>query len=863
MSKESVLKVLDCTKTNKKWYDDKGLIAGYHTVSIQGERFKGQRDPEMRIEKMKMDFSGLKILDVGCSNGGILHALSDEISLGVGVDFNPKCINAANALKAANYKNNIHFYTFDLDKDDLSLLQHFIFGQVADVCFFFNLSIWIKRWKEVFALCAEMSKIMLFEAHGSEQQQSGQLAFVRSIYGKLTLLSEQSDDDPTYAKRKMYRCEGRIVQSYIENKSQEFNLLQEIDEVSVRNTYTQLFPNQPIGTLSFYPGTHESVVVDVNDEYIVKIPRPRRGIDGLLVEQAVTDLMRSKLDVQVPEVSIYSSPIVLARYRKLPGKTFDKQHFSVLSIKDKQKMSRQLAAVFYSFHSVNLKQVRELPVSLAPSWSISCDLIKDQLGDSAVPVISDLVPQVIRNQNELPLIKNNQVFGHFDLHGSNILVDSGQKNFTGLIDFGNCRVGDFHQDLSVMNLSSPELTDLVITEYIALSGRDVNRVLVQHYTTIFYLNLLAGLKKKSATEQFDYWFLELEKWYQYMLRDRASSRIKSNAPISSLSSDWRKWLASNVMKGTSTSSLLRILRDNGYSAIEVMAEIVDIEQHPITLAGTEFQHQLAKRNWLLATCNALASLDARYSSQIERRKTPSAKEFLKEYYSKHLPVVLTGGVDHWAALEKWRPSYLLEHFGDKEIEVQYGRESDPLFERNAGKLKKKMLMKDYVSLVEQGQSNDFYMTANNTKNSFSSISSLFDDVGDFGEGYRDPDTLQSGNFFWFGPKGTFTPIHHDLTNNMLVQIYGRKKITLIPAMQVPWLYNDKGVYSQVDFLNCDERKFPDMKNAKPVEVILNPGEAIFIPIGWWHCVEALDVSISSVFTNFKWPNTYSAGFPRG
>ena len=34
------------------------------------------------------------------------------------------------------------------------------------------------------------------------------------------------------------------------------------------------------------------------------------------------------------------------------------------------------------------------------------------------------------------------------------------------------------------------------------------------------------------------------------------------------------------------------------------------------------------------------------------------------------------------------------------------------------------------------------------------------------------------------------------------------------------------------------------------EVLLHPGEALFIPVGWWHQVLAVDTSISLAFTNF-------------
>ena len=127
-------------------------------------------------------------------------------------------------------------------------------------------------------------------------------------------------------------------------------------------------------------------------------------------------------------------------------------------------------------------------------------------------------------------------------------------------------------------------------------------------------------------------------------------------------------------------------------------------------------------------------------------------------------------------------------------------------------------------------------------------------MGDFGEGYRIPKTIKIRSHLWFGPKGTFTPLRHDLTNNILVQVYGRKKFTLIPAFQVQHLYNDSHVYSATDFPVIDEMSFPNMKNVTPIELILNPGEAVCIPIGWWLYVESLDLSISARFADYNFDN---------
>lgn len=336
----------------------------------------------------------------------------------------------------------------------------------------------------------------------------------------------------------------------------------------------------------------------------------------------------------------------------------------------------------------------------------------------------------------------------------------------------------------------------------------------------------------------------------------------SKQPIRKLSNRWKEWVATNLLKGVSKNDIAKVLVQQGYNNAEIALELETASKSPYLQAGIKAGKLLKKREWLLQTCDDLARLDPGYNRQIDVIDTPPFEVFIKEYYSKHKPVVLKKGIDHWPALKKWSPQYFAETLGDTEIQVQFNRESDTLFERNSEKHRKSMRMTEFVDMIESGgETNNYYMTANNTQQNNDAIRPVFEDLGDFGEGYRklvnDP---TFNTYFWMGPKGTFTPIHHDLTNNMLVQVYGSKKVTLIPAWQVSWIYNDSHVYSKVDFPNVDLKTHPLMQHVTPVEVTIEAGDALFIPIGWWHCVNGLEKSISISFTNFNAPNHYSESF---
>jgi ribosomal protein L16 Arg81 hydroxylase len=42
-----------------------------------------------------------------------------------------------------------------------------------------------------------------------------------------------------------------------------------------------------------------------------------------------------------------------------------------------------------------------------------------------------------------------------------------------------------------------------------------------------------------------------------------------------------------------------------------------------------------------------------------------------------------------------------------------------------------------------------------------------------------------------------------------------------------------------------------------LEVVVEPGETVFLPLAWWHQVTSLDVSLSFSFTNLALPNHFS------
>jgi len=341
-----------------------------------------------------------------------------------------------------------------------------------------------------------------------------------------------------------------------------------------------------------------------------------------------------------------------------------------------------------------------------------------------------------------------------------------------------------------------------------------------------------------------------------MARKRKSKSARGRKPKSvvTLSDAWRAWVAENLVAGWSKTELVDRLVEQGVSVSIAVAEVTAIERSPAMPGCHALYRRVQQVEFVMRLQNEHRAC-APDAGTVERRASVGAQEFFQRYYATNQPVVLTDVVGDWPA-RHWSPAGFRERFGDLEVEICAGRNADPACDRNFEALKTKMNMRTFLDQVERvGESNDVYLIANNRALERPEFSALFEDVTPDPTIF-DPARMTGATSLWIGPAGTVTPLHHDVSNILFCQIYGRKRFTLIAPTETALFPDCEGFYVHVDPAHPSPSDNPDYEGVLVKTVDLQPGEALFIPAGWFHEVRSLDVSISFSLLNFRRPNNF-------
>ncbi|WP_283418330.1 cupin-like domain-containing protein [Sphingopyxis sp. Geo48] len=316
--------------------------------------------------------------------------------------------------------------------------------------------------------------------------------------------------------------------------------------------------------------------------------------------------------------------------------------------------------------------------------------------------------------------------------------------------------------------------------------------------------------------------------------------------------DKRMLLAEGLAAGDDDALLHARLVEAGVSAAAAKYEVDRLVKDPMAAMLRQQATRMAKQDWLFANQQRLA-FEAEGGFALDMLDKPDAELFYRHYYEANRPAKLIGIIDHWPALTRWS----LDHFdavaGNNVVEAQVERERDPDYELDKDGHRRLVRFGELIDWLRKDEaSNDIYLTAYNSGNNAAALAPLWDDMAPIG--LLDDRRARDG-FFWLGPRGTLTPWHHDLTNNLLVQVIGRKRVRMAPPWAFARMRNSRHCFS--DWGNEALPAGEGDGSAPPVlETIIGPGEAIFLPVGWWHQVEALDLSASMSFTSFRRPNAH-------
>lgn len=201
-----------------------------------------------------------------------------------------------------------------------------------------------------------------------------------------------------------------------------------------------------------------------------------------------------------------------------------------------------------------------------------------------------------------------------------------------------------------------------------------------------------------------------------------------------------------------------------------------------------------------------------------------------------MPFLVTGIVKRWP-LAHLNPQDLRAQFGHLPVRARIGDYVNTAFAPD--RAMQDMLLRDYLDLAPPDAASDLPPYVGNLSlrelNRLCHWPAWFDRMG--------PPR------FWIGPARTVTPLHCDYDDNIFAQLWGRKRIFLAPPHHDVFLYTREAnpllFGSPVDPEAPDFDAFPLARQAALVEIVVEPGDMLYVPAGWYHQVRALEFSLSS------------------
>lgn len=226
--------------------------------------------------------------------------------------------------------------------------------------------------------------------------------------------------------------------------------------------------------------------------------------------------------------------------------------------------------------------------------------------------------------------------------------------------------------------------------------------------------------------------------------------------------------------------------------------------------------------------------------------------FKKDFYNPGVPVVIKNLAKSWPAYDKWNWDYFRELVGEKKVPLYNNVKSDAYTPINTADDYK--TFGEYIDMISKGPAAWRIFLFN-----------IFDHAPQLTKDFSWPEHLMKGfikkyPMLFTGGAGSITHMHYDidLSHILHTQFGGRKRVLMFPHTEQKKLYRKPWeVLSVADFSNyyeegkIDYEKFPALKLAEGFDFILEPGDTLFMPAGYWHHMEYLESGFAMSLRAFQ------------
>jgi len=318
-----------------------------------------------------------------------------------------------------------------------------------------------------------------------------------------------------------------------------------------------------------------------------------------------------------------------------------------------------------------------------------------------------------------------------------------------------------------------------------------------------------------------------------------------------LSREWQTWVTQNALEGAPPQALIEALIEEGVPkelATKDVSVLINSAPFQEALRWRREAQRLKLMSRLMQTLR-----QGHGPQQIERVSGVGLAELQSRYLKLSQPVILTDVLSEAPALTLWSDEYLKRAAGDVVVSCCEGREaaeSVVLFEPLVTQMSFGELIDRVAALKD---SDDLYLIGNNRFFEREGTAKLLEDLGDELKRYVRGEALDPKRcWLWFGPQGTYTPLHHDRSSVLYAQLRGQKRFRLLSPFNLSAMMRlELGTFCEVSVEEAEAES-----DERAYDVVLKPGELLVLPAGWWHEVTSLSASISISITALDEPSHF-------